>query len=293
MSLNGAMFANASHCAAFSGARPVSVLEVHGKTNTDVPYVGGSFEGSAVPGALASATLWAQHNGCGAPVKAAARELLRHGPFFTGTDTEVLNFQSCSGGSGVSLWSVAGLGSDVDSSTFTAQFARDVLAFFQLHPQNGASAPAAATTLAVDQFALGAAPAPAPRAAALAPAPARPRTALQILFAGAARSPPPPPKAPPPPRPPTLLALIRATLEARDAPPAARAPAPTPARARSLAPAPAPAAAHGETLEVNAFSGPPAAAQTEAVPPAAAAGDVPPPPADSGASSAPVPGART
>ena len=277
MSLNGAMFANASQCAAFAGSRPVSVLEVHGKSNTEVPYVGGSFEGAPVPGALASATLWAQHNGCGAPVRGTSVELLRHGVFTSGTDTEVLNFGQCRAGSGVSLWSITGLGADIDSMTFTAQFARDVLAFVLLHPQGGSSQPPTGGVLAVNQFQVATAvPAPAPQTAARAPAPtpAVPRTALQILLAGAVRSPPPPaspPPRPPPPRPPTLLSLIRAVVEAREATSARIAPAPAPARARapapaparaSVAPAPAPASA---AFTITAMSGPP----TDASPPPA------------------------
>ena len=293
MSLNGAMYANATQCAAFAGSRPVSVLEVHGKSNTEVPYVGGSFEGAPVPGALASATLWAQHNGCGAPVRGTPVELLRHGVFTSGTDTEVLNFGQCRAGSGVSLWSINGLGADIDSTTFTAQFARDVLAFFLLHPQGGGSPTPAAGVLAVDQFQVAATvPAPAPSTAARAPAPMPvvPRTALQNLLAGALRSPPPPaslPPRPPPPRPPTLLSLIRAVVEAREttsarlapapAPGRARAPAPAPARA-AVAPAPAPASS---TFTITAMSGPPTDASPPPVmlPPAATpvSAGVPPP----------------
>ena len=159
MSLNGAMLSNATQCAAFSGTRPVSVLEVHGKADTSVPYAGGSFEGAAVPGALASATLWAQHNGCGAPVKGAARSVLRHGPFYTGSDTDVLDFPGCAGNTGVSLWSVTGLSSDVDTSTFTAKFAGAVLDFLAAHVPAVAAAPSPDAGFAVEDMG-----APAPRA---------------------------------------------------------------------------------------------------------------------------------
>ena len=234
MSLNGAMYKDAAQCAAFSGTTPVSVLEVHGMKDTEVPYAGGLFQGQPVPGALASASAWADHNGCAAPVAGTSLELLRHGPLSSGPDTNVLNFPGCSGGAGVSLWSVAGLQHDVTDTTFSAQFARDVLSFFQLHPKGGLAAP----TPAPGSMGVNALAGPTPRVAAPAPR----------------RSPVSKTPAPPPPSPPTLLSRIRTSLEGHNAATAAHAPAPAHGRAR--APAPSPAAM--DKVEVNALSGPPA-----------------------------------
>lgn len=242
MSLNGAMVGwNSSQCAAFGGDSSVSVLEVHGMKDTEVPYEGGSFEGAPVPGAAESALLWAQHNGCSAISNGTALELLRHGPFTGGADTEVVDFTACDGGSAVSLWSVDSLRHDVTDTTFTADFARKVMAFFAAHPKGGLPAPAPAQavgTLSVQS----AAPAPAPAASRSSPPPAR-------LV-----------KSPPPPSPPTLLNRIRASLEARNAAALAGAPAPA-TLLRARAPAPAPAM---RELTVNALSGPPGAQEEEA-----------------------------
>lgn len=231
MSLNGAMYNDMSQCGAFSGSTPVSVLEVHGLQDTVVPYSGGLFQGKTVPGALASASAWAAHNGCASPMDGTPLELMRHGPLTNGPETAVLNFPSCNGGAGVTLWSIKGLHHDVSDTTFTAQFAQNVLSFFQLHPKGGLAA-ATPVPSAMNVNALA-----GPPAKAKAPAPG-PRRAP-----GSKVSSPPPP---------SLLSRIRASLEGH--PTTTLAPAPAPARTKAHAPAPSPAM---DMVEVNALSGPP------------------------------------
>ena len=233
MSLNGAMYKDTTQCAAFAGSTPVSVLEVHGKLDTEVPYAGGLFQGQQVPGALASASAWAEHNGCAVSVAGTSLELLRHGPLTSGPDTDVLNFPSCAGGSGVSLWSVDGLQHDTSDTTFTTQFARDVLSFFLIHPKGGF----AAATPAPGSMGVNALSGPTPRPAA--PAPRRAPVAKTA--------------SPPPPHPPTLLSRIRTSLEGHNGV-TAHAPAPAHGMAHALAPSPA----SMDKVEVNALSGPPA-----------------------------------
>ncbi len=83
---------------------PVSVLQVHGTSDTDVAYGGGSFGvGYSYPGAVASVAIWSGYNGCSsAATPGPARTVL------ASNDTAVVAHQACEAGGAAELWSIAG-----------------------------------------------------------------------------------------------------------------------------------------------------------------------------------------
>ena len=102
VSLAGLAMADDSAC---QPAREVPVLQIHGTADGTVPYDGGNSE----PGAMASATLWAGHNGCtgGAQASGASLDL---DSTIAGAETGVEVFAGCPDTAGVELWTIEGGG---------------------------------------------------------------------------------------------------------------------------------------------------------------------------------------
>lgn len=106
VSLAGATFEDQSDCAA---SEPVSVLQIHGTADTDIPYEGGVHGSSGVlfPGAVESVERWAELDGCdAASVAGAPRDIELE---IAGDETTVDSYQACDGTS-VELWSIQGGG---------------------------------------------------------------------------------------------------------------------------------------------------------------------------------------
>jgi polyhydroxybutyrate depolymerase len=110
-SLAGATYGDPAQC---KGTDPVSVLQIHGTDDDTVGYEGIGLQ----PGALATAKMWAEHNGCSGDGE--VQETLDLEEFIAGSETEVLNWDNCTAESRVELWSVVG-GSHVPAfrETFT------------------------------------------------------------------------------------------------------------------------------------------------------------------------------
>jgi polyhydroxybutyrate depolymerase len=84
--------------------QPVSILHIHGDADTTVPYEGGVVQ-DVSPGAVASVTEWAAHDGC-------AEGLIDGDPLdlertLDGAETTTKS-ASCTAPVGVALWTIVG-----------------------------------------------------------------------------------------------------------------------------------------------------------------------------------------
>jgi polyhydroxybutyrate depolymerase len=102
VSLAGAQFAQNNRC---KPSEPVHILQVHGTADLTVLYRGGKFFGRPYPGAVETASRWAELNGCEPePVVAPALNLEAVLP---GQETSVSRWDTgCKTGGSAELWSI-------------------------------------------------------------------------------------------------------------------------------------------------------------------------------------------
>ena len=127
-SLAGATFLNSSDCAA---KEPVSVLQVHGTSDTTILYNGGAILGKQYPSATASVTQWATVNRCSnnSTPRADKLDLVTT---ITGSETSISSWNNCRNGTEVELWTVDQGGHTPAIST---TFASKVYDFLASHPK--------------------------------------------------------------------------------------------------------------------------------------------------------------
>jgi len=129
VSLAGATWLDAARC---KPSHPVSVLEIHGTADEDVPFDGGQeYDGHPFPSAATTVADWATYNGCG-PDRAPTGLRLDLGAALPGDETDVSRFDGCPAGGAVELWTVAG-GTHV--LQFTSAFTPSVVEFLFAHPK--------------------------------------------------------------------------------------------------------------------------------------------------------------
>jgi polyhydroxybutyrate depolymerase len=128
-SLAGATFINSSDCAAKD---PVSVLQVHGTSDTTILYDGGSILGRQYPSATASATQWATFDRCSnnAVPRADKLDLVTT---ITGSETSITSWNNCRNGTEVELWTVD---QGAHTPALSTTFANKVYDFFASHPKS-------------------------------------------------------------------------------------------------------------------------------------------------------------
>ena len=128
-SLAGATFLNSSDCAAKD---PVSVLQVHGTSDTTILYDGGSILGRQYPSATASATQWATFDRCSnnAVPRADKLDLVTT---IAGSETSITSWNNCRNGTEVELWTLD-QGAHVPALSNT--FASKIYDFFASHPKS-------------------------------------------------------------------------------------------------------------------------------------------------------------
>ena len=127
-SLAGATFLNSSDCAAKD---PVSVLQVHGTSDTTILYDGGAILGKQYPSATASATQWATFDRCSnnAVPRADKLDLVTT---IAGSETSITSWNNCRNGTEVELWAVD-QGAHVPALSTT--FASKIYDFLASHPK--------------------------------------------------------------------------------------------------------------------------------------------------------------
>ena len=138
-SLAGATYADPADCAP---DEPVSVVEIHGTADEIVLYEGGDLSdwdpsGSPrpYPGAETTAGTWAAYDGCdeaSTPVEANVDVDVGLASATGPAEASVAEWQGCTSGAAVQLWTVPGGGHDVSVS---ASFADTVLDFMLDHPK--------------------------------------------------------------------------------------------------------------------------------------------------------------
>jgi polyhydroxybutyrate depolymerase len=131
VSVAGAMWVDPKKCAPTAA---VSVVEIHGTTDSVISYEGGIFHPGfpPYPGATTSVADWARFDGCAAAGDASLPpvDLDRSLP---GAETSVTRFAAgCRGGSEVELWTVHG---GAHTPAFSASVAGKVLDFLLAHPK--------------------------------------------------------------------------------------------------------------------------------------------------------------
>lgn len=127
VSLSGVMTATAADC------RPsgqVSVMHIHGTSDTDILYAGGMRRGAVYPGAQASVDDWVRLDGCSAtPTAGTALDLERN---LAGAETTTSVYGGCRGGAEVELASIVGA---EHVPTLSATFGSAVIDFLLAHPK--------------------------------------------------------------------------------------------------------------------------------------------------------------
>lgn len=102
-SLAGATFDDASAC---QPSQPVSVLQIHGTSDTVIRYNGGRNLGSAdrqYPSAEGTAQRWSVYNGCDpTPVSGEDRDLT----LGIGDESRTLSYENCEEDTSVDLWTI-------------------------------------------------------------------------------------------------------------------------------------------------------------------------------------------
>jgi polyhydroxybutyrate depolymerase len=128
-SLAGAMYQDVAKCPA---ADPVSVLQIHGTTDSVIAYNGGSLPNMVTfPSAATSVGDWVTFNKCEATADTSATPLDLESTL-AGNETTITSYTGCQSGTGVTLWTIPG-GSHIP--TFTANFIPGVLDFLYAHPK--------------------------------------------------------------------------------------------------------------------------------------------------------------
>jgi polyhydroxybutyrate depolymerase len=128
-SLAGATFLNSSDCAA---KNPVSVLQVHGTSDTTILYDGGAILGKQYPSASASVVQWATLDRCSnnAVLRADKLDLVTT---IAGSETSITSWNNCRNGTEVELWTVD-QGTHVPALSTT--FASKIYDFLASHPKS-------------------------------------------------------------------------------------------------------------------------------------------------------------
>ncbi len=105
VSLAGAAFDDAAMCQ--PATNPVSVLTIHGTSDGTIAYDGGSNAGNPYPGALETIELFAENADCDTanPVMLENKDLMES---LDGSETTVLDYPGCKGGTEVELWTIEG-----------------------------------------------------------------------------------------------------------------------------------------------------------------------------------------
>ncbi|MEY4895647.1 MAG: hypothetical protein RI890_446, partial [Actinomycetota bacterium] len=126
-SLAGATFLNSSDCAAKD---PVSVLQVHGTSDTTILYDGGAILGKQYPSASASVVQWATLDRCSnnAVPRADKLDLVTT---IAGSETSITSWNNCRNGTEVELWTLD-QGAHVPALSNT--FASKIYDFLASHP---------------------------------------------------------------------------------------------------------------------------------------------------------------
>ncbi len=127
-SLAGATFLNSSDCDAKD---PVSVLQIHGTSDTTILFDGGSILGKQYPSATASAAQWATFDRCSnnAVPRADKLDLVTT---IAGSETSITSWNNCRNGTEVELWTLD-QGGHVPALSTT--FASRVYDFLASHPK--------------------------------------------------------------------------------------------------------------------------------------------------------------
>jgi polyhydroxybutyrate depolymerase len=120
-SLAGAVWNDPSRC---TPSRPVSVLQIHGTSDTTIRYAGGT-AAAIYPGAEQTFATWRSLDGCAAAVTTTAHALDLDSSL-PGAETDILAAQGCRDGVQVQLWRMAG---GVHVPTLSASFTPAVLDF--------------------------------------------------------------------------------------------------------------------------------------------------------------------
>ena len=128
-SLAGATFLNSGDCAAKD---PVSVLQVHGTSDTTILYDGGSILGRQYPSATASVTQWATFDRCSnnATPRADKLDLVTT---IAGSETSITSWNNCRNGTEVELWT---LDQGVHTPALSTAFASKIYDFLASHPKS-------------------------------------------------------------------------------------------------------------------------------------------------------------
>lgn len=98
----GAYTVDGSNC---DPVQPVSVLHIHGTADTIIPYEGGTVN-APFPGAIATVTQWAEHDGCAAT--RTTHEPLDIDSTIAGAETIDETADGCPTGVDVELWTIEG-----------------------------------------------------------------------------------------------------------------------------------------------------------------------------------------
>ena len=130
VSVAGATFADVSAC---RPSQPVSVLQVHGTSDTVISFTGGSIMGHPYPAAQTSVATWAAYNGCGSALAPdVGAKQLDLDDSITGKDSTAMAFTGCKDGGAAELWTIGG-GSH--EPKLTAEFASSIMDFLLNHPK--------------------------------------------------------------------------------------------------------------------------------------------------------------
>jgi polyhydroxybutyrate depolymerase len=103
-SLAGAMWSDTTRC---SPTQPVSVLQVHGTSDSTIAYTGGQIELADYPPASISVKDWVGFDGCN-PYGDESTAPLDLDSGLTGAETQITGYSGCEDGSSVQLWAIQG-----------------------------------------------------------------------------------------------------------------------------------------------------------------------------------------
>ena len=130
VSVAGATFEDLAAC---KPVQPVSIVQVHGTSDTVINFAGGSILGRSYPAALRSVTTWAAYNRCDAvPQPGVGAAQLDLDDAVSGNDSSVTAFAGCDPGVAVELWTIEG-GSH--EPKLTAAFASSIMDVLLAHPK--------------------------------------------------------------------------------------------------------------------------------------------------------------
>ena len=128
VSIAGATWDDASRC---RPSEPVSVVEVHGRSDTTILFDGNRIAGRTYPGAEQTVATWAELDGCDptpvADPEPAGRKIVDDLPPAT-----VTAYGGCEDGTAVELWDQP---RGVHIPSFTDDFSEQVVAWLQAHPK--------------------------------------------------------------------------------------------------------------------------------------------------------------